>query len=85
MFGFHKDLQVSCLELFLVWNEETNHVYVDFISGLPKSHGFDVILVVVDCLSKYAHFLALKHPFTAKPVADCFLKDVIKLYGFLIK
>lgn len=42
---------------------------MNFIEGLPKAGGFDAIMVVVDCLSKMAHFITLKHPFTAKQVA----------------
>ena len=52
-----------------------------FIEGLPKSKGFSVILVVVDRLSKYAHFLALSHPYSAMTVAQLFLDNIYKLQG----
>ncbi|PKA60916.1 hypothetical protein AXF42_Ash006551 [Apostasia shenzhenica] len=48
--------------------------------GLPKSHGKNTILVVVDHLSKYAHFLALTHPYTAALVAQIYLDNVYKLH-----
>ncbi|KAA0066184.1 Transposon Ty3-G Gag-Pol polyprotein [Cucumis melo var. makuwa] len=50
--------------------------------GLPKAKGCDVILVVVDRFSKYNHFLALKYPYTAKSVADIFVKEIVRLHGF---
>lgn len=36
-------------------------VNLDFISGLPQSHKYNCILVVVGKFSKYAHFLPLSH------------------------
>lgn len=56
-------------------------VTMDFIEGLPKSEGYDVILVVVDIFSKYAHFMPLKHPYSAPQVARLFLDNVVKLHG----
>ena len=41
------------------------HVTMDFIEGLPRSEGVDTILVTVDRLTKFEHFVALKYPFTA--------------------
>ncbi|TYK03741.1 ty3-gypsy retrotransposon protein [Cucumis melo var. makuwa] len=38
---------------------------MDFIEGLPKAGGMNVIMVLVDRLSKYAYFVTMKHPFSA--------------------
>jgi hypothetical protein len=53
---------------------------MDFIIGLPKSGNKSVIMVVVDFLSKYAHFCALQHPFTTSMVAQIFMDQVFKLH-----
>jgi len=60
-----------------IWQDIT----MDFIEGLPKSEGYSVILVVVDRLTKYAHFIAIKHPYTAASIAKTFMENVVKLHG----
>lgn len=38
-------------------------------------------MVVIDHLTKYAHFVALWHPFTAAVVVEAFLHNIFKLHG----
>ncbi|TQE12665.1 hypothetical protein C1H46_001685 [Malus baccata] len=60
-----------------IWQD----IAMDFIEGLPPSNGYTVILVVVDRLSKYAHFVPLKHPYSAASIADTFIKEIFRLHG----
>jgi len=56
-------------------------VSMDLITGLPKSEGKSVIMVVVDRLTKYTHFCALSHPFKSSIVATTFMETIQKLHG----
>ena len=55
---------------------------MDFIEGLPLSYGKDKILVVVDRLMKYAHFMGINQTESAKKIAEVFCKNIYKLHGF---
>lgn len=55
---------------------------MDFIDGLPMSRGVKSILVVVDRMSKYAHFVGLKHPYNASTVAGVFMQEIVRLHEF---
>eukprot|EP00253_Pinus_taeda_P006965 PITA_06965 len=59
------------------WEE----VSTDFIIGLPKSEEKSVIMVVIDRLTKYAHFCALSHPFKASTISTAFMETIQKLHG----
>jgi len=66
------------------WNELT----MDYITGLPDSRGCNAILVVVDRLTKIAHFIpyqdswfAEEVPITLAGIAYIIIKR--KVYGFI--
>jgi hypothetical protein len=52
-----------------IWKD----ISMEFITGLPKSGNKSIIMVVVDRLSKYAHFCTLPHLFIASTVAQIFM------------
>nr|GEW02965.1 hypothetical protein [Tanacetum cinerariifolium] len=58
-----------------------SEISMDFIGGLPKVKGKDIIFVVGDRLTKYSHFMVLGHPYSAKEVAQVFIDNVYKLHG----
>ena len=72
---------LGLLQLLSIPSQCWEEVLMDFITGLPKSKGNIVIMVVVDRLTKYAHFCALSHPFNASTVATAFMETIQKLDG----
>lgn len=56
-------------------------ISIDFVEGLPKSKGKEVIQVVFDRITKYAHFIALSHPYSALDIAHLFMEHIFKLHG----
>ncbi|KAA0038204.1 putative integrase [Cucumis melo var. makuwa] len=56
---------------------------MDFVEGLlmAENVNVNVIMGVVDRLSKYAYFVTLKHPFSANQVAEAFIDKVVRKHG----
>jgi hypothetical protein len=55
---------------------------MDFIVGLPNtSQKHDSICVIVDRLTKIAHFLPVHTTYTAKKYAEVYLDQIVRLHG----
>ena len=60
------------------WDE----VGMDFITGLPKSNrGHDAIWVVVDRLTKVAHFIPVRTTHRSDQLADIYMSRIVSLHG----
>ena len=54
---------------------------MDFVTGFPKSkRGNDAIFVVIDKLSKVAHFLPIKESITAAQLAELYTSRIVSLH-----
>ena len=69
-----------------------NHYYItswkweitslDFITGLPRNQNLnDSIMVVVDKISKEAHFIPVKTTYKTANISDIFMKQISCLHG----
>ncbi|XP_070046620.1 uncharacterized protein [Nicotiana tomentosiformis] len=57
-------------------------INMDFIVGLPRTqYKFDSIWVIVDRLTKSAHFLPVRTTYSAKDYARLYIKEVVRLHG----
>ena len=57
-------------------------IAMDFVVGLPKTLGkFDSIWVIVDRLSKSAHFIPVKVTYNAEKLAKLYISEVERLHG----
>ena len=55
---------------------------MDFITKLPKTPGgYDTIWVIVDRLTKSAHFLPIKKTEKMKKLTQAYLKEVVSRHG----
>ncbi|GAU41241.1 hypothetical protein TSUD_97760 [Trifolium subterraneum] len=60
-----------------VWED----IAMDFITGLPLSSGYTTIMVVVDRLTKYAHFIPMRSDYSSKSVVEAFMHNIVKLHS----
>jgi hypothetical protein len=55
---------------------------MDFIVGLPRTHsGYDSIWIIVDRLTKVAHFIPIKMTYSKPQLAGLYMSRIVYLHG----
>jgi hypothetical protein len=55
---------------------------MDFIVGLPRtSDGYDSIWVIVDRLTRVAHFIPVKTTYLGAKLAELYISKIVCLHG----
>jgi hypothetical protein len=63
-----------------VWKWE--HITMDLITKLPRTpRNFDAIWVIVDRLTKSAHFIAMRESSSAEKLADIYVREIVARHG----
>jgi hypothetical protein len=64
----------------LEWKWE--EISIDFIMGLPRTQrGYNSIWVIVDRLTKVAHFIPIKTTYTGPQLAELYISRIVCLHG----
>ena len=57
-------------------------ITMDFVTGLPRTPtGKDAIWVIVDRLTRSAHFLAIRVDFSLERLARLYINEIVRLHG----
>jgi len=56
-------------------------IAMEFITDLPKSEGYDTILVVIIRLTKMSHFIPCSKDLDTRQFTNLFMKEMVRLHG----
>ena len=74
-------LPVGLLQPLPIPEQKWESISMDFITGLPQVQERDYIYVVIDRLTKFAHFFSIPSKFSTTHVAKLFFREVFRLHG----
>ena len=69
------------LQPLIIPEHKWESISMEFITGFPKAQGKYCIFVVVDRLTKFAHFFSITTDYSATQVTDIFFQEVFRLHG----
>ena len=73
---------VGLLQPLAIPEKKWEVITIDFITKLPRTtRQHDSIMVVVDKLTKDAHFVPVNTMHTTTDIAEIFMKEIVRLHG----
>jgi hypothetical protein len=73
---------VGLLQLLKILKWKWEEIGMDFIVGLPRTQsGYDSIWVIVDRLTKVAHFILVKTTYSGAKLAELYMARIVCLHG----
>ncbi|KAK5777176.1 hypothetical protein PVK06_045143 [Gossypium arboreum] len=70
------------LQPIMVPEWKWDRITMDFVSGLPLTPGKkDAIWVIVDRLTKSAHFIPVRTNYSLNKLAELYIKEIVRLHG----
>ena len=73
---------IGLLNPLLVPQWKWDNITMDFVSGFPLTqHKHDSIWVIVDKLTKSAHFIPVRKDYSMDQLAELYVKEIVRLHG----
>ncbi|KAJ9561702.1 hypothetical protein OSB04_006862 [Centaurea solstitialis] len=73
------------LQLLEIPQWKWDHITMDFVTKLPRTpKGFDAIWVIVDRLTKSAHFLPINETYSMDKLARLYVNEIVTRHGILL-
>jgi hypothetical protein len=77
-----RQIPAGLLQPFKIPKWKWEEISMDFIVGLPKTQsGYDTIWVIVDRLSKVAHFILVKTTYKCSKLVELYIARIVCLHG----
>ena len=70
------------LQLLSIPERKWEYITMEFVCGLPRSPKIhDAIWVVVDRLTKFAHFIPIRMNYSLDKLAELYINEIVRLHG----
>ncbi|XP_027335404.1 uncharacterized protein LOC113849594 [Abrus precatorius] len=80
--GVSWETTLDCYNLWRSPKWKWDNISMDFVSGLPRTrNNHDAICVIVDRLTKAAHFLLNNMKYKLEKLTDMYAREIVRLHG----